>query len=240
MKLERVVPNRGTTVQDIDLAGSGAQTAVRDGDVLRVPANLEQLENSVRLAGNVFQPGLYQWRQGMRLTDLLPAPELVKPMSDLELRADPAGARSERRDRSRVGGPAGCVASSRTAPPTCCCEPRDTVYVFHLETGRQEVVAPLIEELEAQAAPHEPLPVVRVGGQVRAPGEYPLEPGMRISDLLRAGGGLSEAAYATDAELTRYTVVDGEYRETELVTVNLAACCAAMRLPISRSGPTTI
>ena len=83
VKLERVVPNRGTTVQDLDLAGGGAQTAVRDGDVLRVPPNLEQLENSVRLAGNVFQPGLYQWRQGMRLRDLLPAPELVKPMSDL-------------------------------------------------------------------------------------------------------------------------------------------------------------
>jgi protein involved in polysaccharide export with SLBB domain len=45
---------------------------------------------------------------------------------------------------------------------------------------------------------------------------------MRVSDLLRAGGGMSEAAYATDAELTRYTVVDGEYRETELVTVDLA------------------
>ncbi len=45
---------------------------------------------------------------------------------------------------------------------------------------------------------------------------------MRVSDLLRAGGGLSEAAYATDAELTRYAVVNGEYRETELVTVNMA------------------
>jgi protein involved in polysaccharide export with SLBB domain len=101
--------------------------------------------------------------------------------------------------------------------------PRDTVHVFHLETGRLEVLAPLVEELEAQAASHEPLPIVRVGGQVRAPGEYPLEPGMRIGDLLRAGGGLSEAAYATDAELTRYTVVQGEYRETELLTVDLAS-----------------
>jgi protein involved in polysaccharide export with SLBB domain len=40
--------------------------------------------------------------------------------------------------------------------------------------------------------------------------------------LLRAGGGMNEAAYATNAELTRYAVVNGEYRETELVTVNLA------------------
>jgi protein involved in polysaccharide export with SLBB domain len=102
-------------------------------------------------------------------------------------------------------------------------EPRDTVYVFHREFGRQQYLEPIIEQLEAQAAPNEPLPIVRIGGQVRAQGEYPLEPGMRVSDLLRAGGGLSEAAYATDAELARYTVVDGEYRETELVTVNLAA-----------------
>jgi protein involved in polysaccharide export with SLBB domain len=33
---------------------------------------------------------------------------------------------------------------------------------------------------------------------------------------------LSEAAYGTDAELTRYAVVNGEYRETALVTVDLA------------------
>ena len=76
------MPNRGTTVQDVDLS-SGSQTAVRDGDVLRVPPNLDQLENSVRLAGNVYQPGIFQWTPGMRLTDLLPAPELVKPKSDL-------------------------------------------------------------------------------------------------------------------------------------------------------------
>jgi protein involved in polysaccharide export with SLBB domain len=222
LKLERVVQNRGTTVQDIDLAGAGAQTQMRDGDVLRVPPNLVQIENSVRLAGNVFQPGIYQWRQGMRLTDLIPAPELIKPMSDLNyvlIRREVAP------NINMEALSADLLAAWRqpNSPVNVLLRPRDTVHVFHLETGRLEVLAPLIEELEAQAAPHEPLPVVRVGGQVRAPGEYPLEPAMRISDLLRAGGGLSEAAYATNAELTRYTVVDGEYRETELVTVDLAA-----------------
>jgi hypothetical protein len=32
---------------------------------------------------NVFQPGLYHWFRGMRLTDLLASPELVKPKSNL-------------------------------------------------------------------------------------------------------------------------------------------------------------
>ena len=102
-------------------------------------------------------------------------------------------------------------------PANLALQPRDTVYVFNIETGRQQIIEPIVAEMKAQAAPNTPVPVVRVGGQVRAEGEYPLEPGMRISDLMRAGGGLNEAAYATDAELTRYAVVNGEYRETELV-----------------------
>jgi len=222
VKLERVVTNRGTTVQDLDLTGGGAQTAVRDGDVLRVPANLDQLENSVRLAGNVFQPGLYQWRHGMRLTDLLPAPDVIKPLSDLSyvlIRREIA----PNIDIEAVSADLQAAWRQPNSAVNVPLQPRDTVHVFHQETGRQEVLAPLIDELEAQLAPAEPLPVVRIGGQVRAPGEYPLEPGMRISDLLRAGGGLTEAAYVADAELTRYTVIDGEYRETDLVTVDLAS-----------------
>jgi protein involved in polysaccharide export with SLBB domain len=71
VKVERVVANSGTTVEDVDVTVAGAQAAIRDGDVVRVQRNLEQLERSVRLEGNVFQPGLYQWSRGMRLTDLL-------------------------------------------------------------------------------------------------------------------------------------------------------------------------
>ena len=78
-------------------------------------------------------------------------------------------------------------------------------------------------ELRLQADHDTLVMTVVVGGHVRAPGSYPLERGMRISDLLRAGGGLDEAAYAIEAELTRYEVVNGEYRETALLPVDLAA-----------------
>jgi polysaccharide biosynthesis/export protein len=220
LRLERIVPNRGTTVQDVDLT-SEAQTAVRDGDVLRVPPNLDQLENSVRLAGNVYQPGIFQWTRGMRLTDLLPAPELVKPKSDLSyifIRREPA-------PNVKVEALSADLQKAwrqPNGPANVSLEARDTVYVFNLDTGREQFVTPIVKEIEAQMPPNTSWPIVRIGGQVRAAGEYPLETGMRISDLLRAGGGLSEAAYVTDAELTRYAIVNGEYRETELITVDLA------------------
>jgi protein involved in polysaccharide export with SLBB domain len=222
VKLERVVPNRGTTVQDVDLGTNEARTVVRDGDVLRVQPNLDQLDNSVRLAGNVFQPGLSQWFEGMRLSDLVPTPELVKRMTDLNyvlIRRE----RAPNVDVEVLSADLQRAWQQPTSAANVPLRPRDTVYVFSVEEGRQDVVRVLVDELEAQAPPNTPIPIARVGGEVRAPGDYPLEPGMHISDLLRAGGGMSESAYATDAELTRYEVIDGEYRETELVTVNLAA-----------------
>ena len=64
---------------------------------------------------------------------------------------------------------------------------------------------------------------MQVSGNVRAPGVYPLESNMRVSDLIRAGGNLSENAYALEAELARYSVQTGGVRETEIVKVNLDA-----------------
>ena len=62
-----------------------------------------------------------------------------------------------------------------------------------------------------------------IGGQVRAPGTYPLENSMRVSDLIRAGGNMSEEAYTSDAELARYSVINGKRRATEVIDIDLAA-----------------
>jgi len=44
---------------------------------------------------------------------------------------------------------------------------------------------------------------------------------MRIRDLLRAGGQLEEAAYPLEAELTRFSVVGGQFRQADLVKIDL-------------------
>ncbi len=193
-----------------------------NGDVLRVLPNLPQLESSVTLQGNVYRAGSSQWYPGMRLSSLLPSPELLKPMSDLNY----VLIRRERQPNigiEALSTNAQAIWDHRPGANDLALQPRDTVYVFNLDIGRQQVVEPILADLQSQAPPNQPQPIVRIGGQVRAPGDYPLEPGMRVSDLLRAGGGLSPAAYAIGAELTRYTVVNGEQRETELVPIDLAA-----------------
>lgn len=222
IKLERVITGRGTTVRDIDLTADAAAD-IRNGDFIRVEPNLPQIEESVALEGNVHRPGLYQWREGMTLSDLLPGPEFVKPMSDVNyvlIRRE-----SRRRvDIEVLSADLEAVwAGGEPGAADLALQPRDVVYVFNLEVGRQHIIDPIIDELRTLAPTSRPLRTVTIDGQVRAPGRYPLEPGMRISDLLRAGGGLTSSAYAIEAELTRYEVVDGRYRETELLNIDLAA-----------------
>ncbi|MGH8238816.1 MAG: SLBB domain-containing protein, partial [Steroidobacteraceae bacterium] len=79
----------------------------------------------------------------------------------------------------------------------------------------------LMRDLRMQSRIDRPTPEVSVAGKVKVPGKYPLEPGMRVSDLLRAGGSLDEAAYGGQAELTRYEVANGEARQAELIPIDL-------------------
>jgi len=65
--------------------------------------------------------------------------------------------------------------------------------------------------------------VVEILGEVNYPGTYPRFEGMRISDLLFAGGWLLESAYRQEAELTRYHIVDDERRELHHFTVDIQA-----------------
>ena len=87
------------------------------------------------------------------------------------------------------------------------------------ESGREQQINPILDEIRRQSRIDYPSEIVRIDGRVKARGDYPLEPNMRVSDLLRAGGGLTDAAYGAKAELTRYRV-SGDARQTQLVEVD--------------------
>jgi protein involved in polysaccharide export with SLBB domain len=84
----------------------------------------------------------------------------------------------------------------------------------------------LANELKLQATAEHPLEIVTIGGKVRAPGNYPFEAGMRLNDLILAGANLAEGAYAKEAELARFEVIDGTVRRTRIIKVNPTAALA--------------
>jgi polysaccharide export outer membrane protein len=203
-------------------ASEGRAAKVENGDKLRVPAIRPTLENSVTLSGFVFRPGAFEYRAGLRLSDILDSFDELRPNADLHYimirRQVPPEEKVEvvSADLERALAARGSAADPELRP-------RDQILVFDISASRERIVAPVIRELELQGTPDKPVQIVSVDGQVKAPGRYPLEPGMHISDLIRAGGSLEDAAYGGEAELTRYEVVGGDARQTALIPVNLAA-----------------
>ena len=86
-------------------------------------------------------------------------------------------------------------------------------------TTRQLLITPVVDQLKAQTRQGEFTPIVSVSGLVTNPGQYPLDKHMKISDLIRAAGQLSESAYTLSAEVSRFKVVEGQYREIDHYTV---------------------
>lgn len=221
-RIERIDSNDQRVVISLDVeSAGGAKMAVVDGDTLFVPEVLAKLEKTIQLAGHVHRPGAYEYRSGMRLTDLLPSADYLMPGADTRY----VLIRRETKDNrvSVVSANLDSAWANPGSPENINLHARDTVHVFSMAFSRQRVVQPLLDELKLQARVGVPYQEVSVSGSVKAPGIYPLEPEMHISDLLRAGGQLSEEAYTLRAELARYEVVDGEYRIGEVINVDLDA-----------------
>lgn len=222
-QLERILPSTLHQMQNIDLTVAASRSIeLANGDKLRVPLIRPTLENSVTLTGYVFRPGAFQYKPGERLSDVIKSFDELRPNADRRYimirREVPPEQKVEvlSADLERALAARGSAEDPELMP-------RDKIYVFDLSASRERIVAPVLRDLELQGGPDHPASVVSVSGKVKAPGRYPLEPSMRVSDLIRAGGSFDDAAYGGEAELTRYAVVDGSARETTLIPINLAA-----------------
>jgi polysaccharide export outer membrane protein len=222
-QLERILPSRLREMQNVDLSAAvGRATVLENADKLRVPEIRPTLENSVVLSGFVFRPGQFEYHAGLRLSDILNSFDELKPEADIHYimirREVPPEEKIEviSADLTRVLAAPGTAADPELRP-------RDQIIVFDLSASRARILEPIIRDLDLQATPEKPEQVVSVEGRVKVRGRYPLEPSMHVSDLIRAGGSLEDSAYRGQAELTRYAVMDGDARQTELIAVDLAA-----------------
>jgi protein involved in polysaccharide export with SLBB domain len=225
-QIERINERRERTIIDVDLStAAGLAQRVSGEDIVRVYSVLEKKEDVVVLSGHVYREGPFQWSPGMRLTTLIPSIRDLQPKADLHY----VLIRREDLATQRVSVLSANLAQALAQPGAeydLALQPLDQVIVFDQEGERSELITPILDELRLQARHDEPAPQVGIGGRVRAPGAYPLEANMRVSDLIRAGGYLDEAAYTVEAELSRYPGSGELERRTELVIVNLAGVLA--------------
>jgi len=225
-RLERIDAPRERVMMDIDLTSAqGRAVRLQSGDLLRIERVRPTYANSIQIEGHVLRPAAVQYRSGIRLTDVIPSIADLRPNADQRyvlIRREQVGTR--RTEVLSADLAAAWLAPQSDANPLL--SPRDRILIFDLEAGRGPMLEPILQELRLQSVSGQPTQTVRVSGRVNAPGEYPLEPGMTVSDLIRAGGGLAEDAYGGEADLARYETQDGQTRRTQVIKIDMGRAIA--------------
>jgi polysaccharide export outer membrane protein len=180
------VPGVDRVFLDVELsqlADPGAATVpLRDGDEVRVFATLAERRNRVALTGSVFRPGLYEFRPGMTVWDLVDfagglAEQAFRPLAHVIRPVPETGGDRLLRVSLEANAQGGRLQDLPLAD-------RDSVIVFATDSL-------LVAEF------------VTVEGLVKAPGRYRLAAGMTVEDLILAAGGFTEGANTGEAEVAR-------------------------------------
>ncbi len=98
---------------------------------------------------------------------------------------------------------------------------KDKIYLFDKDTKRSDLISAPIERIKRETTFGQMAPVVQVSGAVFHPGSYPMVPGMRVKDLIKAAGGMKEEAYGMAATLSRQILLDNEYSRTDSLSISL-------------------
>lgn len=169
------------------LTGSAKETslaqgpAMMDGDYVRMASVSTQIENAVTLSGAVRAPGPYEFKEGMKLTDLLTPGQLL------------VDSYIERAELVRTD-PVSYETTVHTINPRAVLEGKED----NVELRRLDKVVVGTQ----MKAPR----VITVAGEVKRPGGYSIEAGERLSSVLKRAGGLTGRAFPQGLVLMRETV----------------------------------
>ena len=81
--LTRIDDHQRRIVMPVNLTGMGHPESLRNGDLLRVPRLRPTLDSGISLAGHVFVPGNFAWHQGIRISEIVPSVDDLRPNADL-------------------------------------------------------------------------------------------------------------------------------------------------------------
>ena len=175
-----------------------ASFQVKDGDRIHVEPILPYSQRAVYLEGHVVRPGRLPYTDRMRLSDILRSYRdmLPEPAAHGEIiRLVSPDLHAETIDFD--------VPDVLIGNANVDLHPFDTIRIF----GRYEVDAPK----------------VTIRGEVLRPGTYPMSKGMTAAQLVRMAGGFKRDALLDSADLTSYSVVNGEKVVGSLSEVRIGA-----------------
>ncbi len=221
IQIKRIKKSGGRSLQTIDLTNPGNGLAnLVDGDIVTVLSQPDKLEKFVSLQGYVESPGDYPWFEGMRVRDLIPSFDMLLPGADKRYLVIKRQFQ-DKRGIELLDINLEEILNTTSKEKNIILNSKDEVYVFDSRNARSATLNPWLNLIKSQTSPDQPLKVVSIKGLLHHPDRYPLTENMRVSDLLRAAGGLTDKAYTLRAELASYEILEGERRELLRQDINL-------------------
>lgn len=238
--LERIEPANATarSVEDFALDSDGLKRTLRDGDILTLFEISPQFSNAVTLRGNVAEPLRYPHTPGMRVRDLIPNREaLITPdyyqrknrlmLSEKTGAADVEfGVRKlldevnweyaviERLDRDTL--------TTKLIPFNLgrAINEGDPAHNLELEPGD---IVTILSKNDLRVPQDRQTRLVRVEGEVAAPGIYQVQVGETLPQFLQRLGGVTGNAYLYGTEFTRESVRRQQQQNLDTVIRKLEA-----------------
>ena len=187
----RAKPNAEREVVDLDLTtlqangDSPVNIELRNGDLVKIYPTDPRIYNTISLAGVVKYPGEYEFKQNMRLSQLIPRGSLLPEayLDGVEVIRFREDLTSEVLQLDLKKAWAGDQAQDITL------RPRDQITVR--------------SEFQAHKS-------ITLAGEVRLPGGYTVRSGERLSSVIKRAGGFTDKAFLKGAAFTRRSVQESE------------------------------
>jgi protein involved in polysaccharide export with SLBB domain len=211
VQVERVENHQRRIVADFNISGDGvdpdsqeaAKIPIKDGDVVKVFSVMGSEQNVVYLEGHVIRPGKYEFKQGMKLKEILSSYDVFQPQPNLDY------GEVERLIEPDLHP---VVITFNVGKVLMGDEPAN------LELNRFDRIRIFRWDERIKRT-------VSISGLIFKPSDYRLVPEMRVSDLVDVAGGLMKSAYLKTAELTRRHISQSGM-ETEKIDIDLEKAMA--------------
>ncbi len=228
--LERIAPGQTPPreVSELVLNAQGLQQTLRDGDVLTLLPISPAFANAVTLQGAVAESVRHRWFEGMKILDLIPAREaLIQPryysrknqlVNPLDLSREPAPTAGQRllqrfsTTEEQINWDYAVI--ERLDRQTLQTEllpfnlgravlDRDPAHNVALRPGD---VVTILTQADLRLPQARQRRLVRLEGELVAPGVYQTLPGETLPQLIERVGGLTPQAYVYGTEFSREAV----------------------------------
>ena len=199
IRLERLNSDYRNVVKNLNFS-ENKDFKIASGDLISIGFAGSSVKNVVSIIGAVEKVGDYEWRENLKLTDIISSKDDFLTNTDLNYGII---------RRMNQDGTYSCfgfkpidLVSSTTEPVGL--ELMDLIYFFSKDKeSREDLLEGLISDLRNQATSGSFAKTVQITGSTHFPGAYPLTESMSIIDLISAGGGTKDSTYMIDAEITR-------------------------------------